>query len=110
MLTKYCIAESVLDEDEKTGQPHNITSTFSFLGGLIPYLGKIGSYWKFRAPESKTQSIMSSEGNLIVLSASGKVYLANINVDEGGEAILESTTNLNNSLRVHDSELLPEKN
>lgn len=41
-----------------------------------------------------TVSMMPTEGSLIVLALTGKVYFATINVDEGGEALLENTSNL----------------
>jgi hypothetical protein len=40
---------------------------------------------------------MPNEGSLIVLSCFGIVYLANIDVEEGGEAILESQQTITDS-------------
>mmetsp|Transcript_27114 Transcript_27114/g.27010 ORF Transcript_27114/g.27010 Transcript_27114/m.27010 type:complete len:89 (-) Transcript_27114:56-322(-) len=83
-----------ITQEGQEGQPVNDISVFSFLGPLIPYLGKIGSYCKFRTPELYKIAMMPSEGSLIVLSSTGKLYLSNINVEEGGEAILDTKKTL----------------
>ena len=74
--------------------PKNNISSLSFLGGLIPYLSKIGSYCKFRIDEKGSISFMENEGTLVALSYTGKVYIGQINVEEGGEATIETITDL----------------
>ena len=83
---------------------NNNKSSFYFLGGLIPYLGKIGSYWKFRIEEEWAITNMVSESIFMVLASTGKWYFTSINVDEGGEAWLENTYDLTNRVVVHDED------
>ena len=47
---------------------------------------------------------MVNESTLMVLTFSGKIHFAQINVDERGEACLENTYNLTNRLIVHEDE------
>ncbi|CAI2374328.1 unnamed protein product [Moneuplotes crassus] len=99
-----------ITQEGQEGQPVNDISVFSFLGPLIPYLGKIGSYCKFRTPELYKIAMMPSEGSLIVLSSTGKLYLSNINVEEGGEAILDTKKTLTDCLLVQKNIYLPKNN
>lgn len=46
---------------------------------------------------------MTSYSSIIALSECGKVYMGNINIDEGGEAELESTTTLMNLLTPEEN-------
>jgi len=45
---------------------------------------------------------MLNESSLMTLSSTGRVYFGQINIDEGGEAILENVHNLNDHIIVWD--------
>ena len=89
----------IVDNKSSSGiQPKNAVSSFSFLKGLVPYLGKIGSFWKFKIDAPVSISIMPSLSCIISLSMYGKIYIGRINVEEGGEAELEAVNTLNEHL------------
>jgi hypothetical protein len=48
--------------------------------------------------------MMPSESAINALSTKGKIYLGTINVEEGGVAILENTTTLNDRIMVQEEE------
>jgi len=109
MGTVHIFMNDTDSENNGVELPKNDVSSFSFLGSLLPYLGKVGSYWKFRTPETFKLAAMPSESSLIVLASNGKLYLANINVEEGGEAIWESKHTLTDSLLVWQNAYFPNK-
>ena len=90
------IVDSDILKNSNVALPKNNVSSLSFLGGLIPYLSKIGSYCKFRIDEKGSISYLTNEGMIIALSYTGIVYFGQINIEEGGEATIESITNLAN--------------
>jgi len=101
----FMVGEDIRKQQAQDHQPKNVYSSFYFLGGLIPYLGKVGSYWKFRVYDSwVVTAMMPSESAINALSTKGKIYLGTINVEEGGVAILENTTTLNDRIMVQEEE------